>query len=94
MCRNIMEGENILSRLNQKFRKMKTEPNDRINPIYEAHGGDLGTTSGGLTTREYFAAMAMQGICANPTTEIQPNGQAIAIVALECADALIAELNR
>lgn len=49
----------------------------------------MNDTHPGLTKREYFAIMAMQGICANPTTDIKPNGEAIAIVAVECADELI-----
>jgi hypothetical protein len=42
-------------------------------PVYPVHGGYDGddprnhTIGGGLTKREYFAAMAMQGILANPT---------------------------
>ncbi len=47
----------------------------------------------GLTKREYFAAMAMQGICANSTTDIEPHVYGIAKIALECADALIKALN-
>ena len=46
----------------------------------------------GLTKREYFAAMAMQGIIA---ADIEDNMDSnyIAQNAIECADALIAELN-
>lgn len=47
----------------------------------------------GLTKREYLAGLAMQGICANPTTDIKPHGEAIAIIAVECADALLKELS-
>jgi len=46
----------------------------------------------GLTKREYFAAMAMQGICANPTVEIKPYGDEIAQAAVEVADALLKNL--
>lgn len=48
----------------------------------------------GLTKRELFAAMAMQGILANP--EITKNHKDLNIeqAAIKCADALIAELNR
>lgn len=44
----------------------------------------------GLTKRELFAAMALQGICANETTK--PNFPLIASDAVELADALLAEL--
>jgi len=40
---------------------MNTKPNDCAYPA------DSQTqTEGGLTKREYFAAMAMQGLCTNP----------------------------
>jgi hypothetical protein len=48
----------------------------------------------GLTKREYFAAMAMQGLLANsfrsPTSYIESNAE----YAVNYADALIAELNK
>lgn len=59
-----------------------------------------GTVAGGLTKREYFAAMAMQGAMANPNlVGISEDGTAYnradnQIYALECADALIAELEK
>ena len=46
----------------------------------------------GLTKREYFAAMAMQGICANPTNMIKPFAKPIAKVAIEIADELLKQL--
>lgn len=48
----------------------------------------------GLTKRELFAAMAMQGILANP--EITKNHKDLNIeqAAIKCADALINELNK
>lgn len=44
-----------------------------------------------LTKREYFAAMAMQGLMASDTRDIPEN---LAIGSVAVADALIAELNR
>lgn len=45
----------------------------------------------GLTKREYFAAMAMQGMCADSNiTDIDSNS--IAAWSVECADALLAAL--
>ncbi len=46
----------------------------------------------GLTKREYFAALAMQGLCANPNTELHYN--VCAQYAIQYVDALIAELNK
>ena len=54
-------------------------------PAYPFH-------SGGLTKRELFAAMAMQGICANPTSKIPAYGKEIAQVAIEIADELLKQL--
>jgi hypothetical protein len=42
----------------------------------------------GLTKREYFAAMAMQGLISNPNTSFETRDAVI------IADALIAELNK
>lgn len=56
--------------------------------------GEHGTALGGLTKRELFAAMAMQGILANqkydPPRRAKLGGMALDAVA--AADALIAEL--
>ena len=46
-----------------------------------------------LTVRELFAAMAMQGFCASACSENFPF-EAMAILAVKQADALIAELNK
>lgn len=43
----------------------------------------------GLTKREYFAAMAMQGLC---STGNYSNGQDMAYDAVRAADALLEEL--
>ena len=42
--------------------------------------------------RERFAGMAMQGMLANPNEDWQPWHPHMATLAVECADALIAEL--
>jgi hypothetical protein len=44
---------------------------------------------GGLTKREYFAAMAFQGLCVTPGTAKEN-----AAIAVLMADALIEELNK
>ena len=47
---------------------------------------------GGLTKREYFAAMAMQGLLSDPT--VNAGGKDVAIAAVSYADALLAELEQ
>ena len=46
----------------------------------------------GLTKREFFAAMAMQGLCANPNTVL--NYEEIAMHAVKFADSLEIYLHR
>jgi hypothetical protein len=55
---------------------------------YDGEGNSEDTIKGGLTKREYFAGLALQGILANNKTL---NG---AIEAVEYADELIKELNK
>ncbi len=68
----------------------RAEPNDEYSDY-------------GLTKREYFAAMAMQGFLANPLAlETAANDDVIkaafaghiAAMSVECADALLVELER
>lgn len=69
-----------------------------------AYPADSNTqTDGGLTKREYFAAMAMQGILASATYEpdgrFTVNGSNLDIHLIsrdsaDCADALISALNQ
>lgn len=66
-----------------------------------AHGYGFTTADGsshvdepGLTIRQHFAAMAMQGICANSHDNMPKEFTAIAEHAVKYADALIAELNK
>ena len=56
--------------------------------------GEHGTVLGGLTKRELFAAMAMQGLAAVPLQGESPSGAVKSDVerAVKYADALIAEL--
>ena len=65
-----------------------TNPTD---PVYASN-----CSAHGLTKREYFAAMAMQGLCANAmTTYRHKDGLYFAAnSAVNIADALIAELNK
>jgi hypothetical protein len=67
--------------------KQKTNPDEPIQTI-EYNNNYI---SNGLTKREYFAAMALQGLLAtNSTTTIEY----YAIDAVRIADALIDELNK
>ena len=52
--------------------------------------GPLAAT--GLTKRELFAAMAMQGIASNPNAATTEGPDVVAGAAVEAADALLAEL--
>jgi hypothetical protein len=62
-----------------------TNPNDSATGF--AWSQEQSGTSG-LTKREYFAAMAMQGLLSNPNTIFETQ------YAVIIADALIAELNK
>ncbi len=62
------------------------------------YGGD-GYMQNGLTKREYFAAMAMQALIANPNIKrpeqnanLKNDLKAFASIAVEYADAVLAEL--
>lgn len=67
--------------------KYLTEPHDTAF----GHDGP-NNTAAGLTKREYFAALAMQGMCANHETG-HFDYDRLAIVAVTQADALITALN-
>jgi len=48
----------------------------------------------GLSQREYFAGLAMHGLLASHDRDMVLNMNAIASIAVECADALLKELNK
>jgi hypothetical protein len=81
---------------------MTTYPNAFITPVYQRlekgdHGAFEVVSQGQpLTKREYFAAMAIQGFCANEDWYKRSNGTATwySHKAVEIADALIEELNK
>jgi len=50
--------------------------------------------SAGLSKREYFAAMAMQGICANSSLAERSSYNSFAEWSVQQADALIEALNK
>jgi len=78
---------NELAELEAEFQKTYF-PSDKV----EFGAGPVRIVKDKLDRREMFAAMAMMGICANPTTEIKPYGDEIAEVAVEMADALLKKL--
>lgn len=76
-------------------------------PAFANPGSEQGPGSSGLTKREYFAAMAMQGLMSNPTTSgfvmKARNGgkfpgknsdEIIAELSVEVADFLLATLEK
>lgn len=71
-----------------------TKANEIAYPAFNAKG-ECFHDSLGLTKREYFAAAALQGLCANYLRE-GVTGWSVktyAVEAVELADALIKELN-
>ena len=76
---------------------MSTNPNQSCYPCQEldGQGNPREAMSYGLTKREYFAAMSMQGMLANPDLATETfKEKLIAAWSVDCADALIAELNK
>ena len=69
--------------------EVKTKPNEPIHTI-EYNNNYI---SNGLTKREYFAAMAMQGIITNKDG-LDIKIERIAESAVDMADTLIEELNK
>jgi hypothetical protein len=70
----------------------KNSQGDNV-PICEVY------SSGGISKQEYFAAMALQGLLANPFLlkmyfDDLPPSKSISALALQHADTLIAELNK
>lgn len=88
---------------------MKTKPNHPSTPIANLHGSPSTFSyvtqneemTIGLTKREHFAGLAMQGLLSiyddnemNPTVPNEANVKYMAALSVKAADALIAELNR
>jgi len=76
--------------------KEQTNPNEPINPI--VHPANDMTAGGveykGLSKREYFAAMAMQGLWQSNPDQSYDNYDQIASMSVQQADALINALNQ
>ena len=69
---------------------MKTQPNESATG-YGFANQHIKHCENGLTKREYFAALAMQGILSG---KIQINSMFVADYSVECADELIEALNK
>lgn len=71
----------------EHLKGMKTTPNDTITAIMDSTGREI---LGGLTKREYFSAMAMQGLLSK---DIGYNREVVSVLAVGYADDLITALN-
>lgn len=63
-------------------------------PSHERAIPNLINQLAGLTKREYFAAMAMQGMLSNSALNYGDEFSAIAQKAVTCADILLSELDK
>lgn len=65
---------------------------DTSKPAYPVDGGDVANGGIGMTLREYYAGLAMQGLCSNPAI-VDSNGAEkwIARYASALANVLIEE---
>lgn len=68
--------------------------NDMAFPVLDRTQTPNDTYQLGLTKREYFAAMAMQAVVANPRFAESVSEQQVAAWATHQADALLAELSK
>ena len=73
--------------------KVEKDDGGRAFPgIVIASPGDFAHAPGGMSLRDWFAGMAMQGYCSNP--DWQSSYEGIADSAVKQADALIEELKK
>ncbi|PSB47289.1 hypothetical protein C7B80_10165 [Cyanosarcina cf. burmensis CCALA 770] len=70
---------------------MIVRPDSAAFPYLDGEGGQLEIAEVGLTKRELFAAMALQGMLANPATDGMTSDYVVN--AVDFADALIERLN-
>lgn len=69
-----------------------TKPIESAFPVFDSDGCFV-TGHSGLTKREYFAALAMQGLLSVELIATRSPAREVADLAVERADALIAALN-
>uniref|UniRef100_A0A832M3X5 Uncharacterized protein n=1 Tax=Oscillatoriales cyanobacterium SpSt-402 TaxID=2282168 RepID=A0A832M3X5_9CYAN len=74
---------------------MTIQANDNIYPLYQRETPEQWTVTNGMTLREHFAVMAMQGLVAHYGYGEAPasNTEEIAQWAVKLADSLIQALN-
>lgn len=75
---------------------MAIQANDNIYPLYKREAPEEWTIKDGMTKREHFAVMALQGLAAHYGYGEAPvaNAEEMAQWAVQLADALIYELNQ
>jgi hypothetical protein len=74
---------------------MKMDPNAPINPYKHLNcNGQIDNQYKGLTKREYFATMAMQGLLAKYNLKTPEDQEIIAKISIQLADTFISELNK
>ena len=72
-----------------------TNGSEPINAIIETEDAEtMSATFYGLTKREYFAAMAMQGLCTHFPELGVPHAPEVVRQSIEIADAFINALNK
>lgn len=71
-------------------KEMKTNPNDPAG--IGINRNEWGVASEGLTKREYFASMALQGLLSGRNADV--SAETLAKQSIMAADALIDELNK
>jgi hypothetical protein len=74
--------------------KNTTHPGSPLKPELLKFKDGSEIVNMGLTKREYFAAMAMQGICANSSLAERSSYNSFAEWSVQQADALIEALNK
>lgn len=73
---------------------MQTNKDDSAFPIFDSSGEHF-LKHGGLSKREYFAALALQGILSSPALNPDEYNPSLnACLAIEAADILIYRLNK
>ena len=72
---------------------MNDESREPAFPIQTESSDKMNVPNYGLTKREYFAAMAMQGILASGKTNIDFSGK-VAIQSIHFADELLKQLSQ
>lgn len=71
-----------------------SDPNEMAFPVMDVSAVPNGQVQLGLTKREYFAGLVMQGICSESSCRRALSASALARFSVEYADALISELSK